>query len=204
MESVTTCGRRKGGNKKDPSGIKRQTRLESLAKNHALHFSIYKTMLILPAKITNSTFASSGNSRTCETSITNTIQSSMRKQKIHCEYPMASASATVLWNAISTASGLQGWFADKVTIVHKLCTFQWGEEETRQATILYIQPGCCIRFRWKDEDEPGCFFEMKLTNDELTNDLMLEITDFAEPGEEDEQKELWDMQFEALRSVYGV
>ena len=114
----------------------------------------------------------------------------MRKQKIHCEYPMASASATVLWNAISTASGLQGWFADKVTIVHKLCTFQWGEEETRQATILYIQP--------------GCFFEMKLTNDELTNDLMLEITDFAEPGEEDEQKELWDMQFEALRSVYGV
>lgn len=33
---------------------------------------------------------------------------------------------------------------------------------------------------------------------------MLEITDFAEPGEEDEQKELWDMQFEALRSVYGV
>ena len=97
----------------------------------------------------------------------------MRKQKIHCEYPMASASATVLWNAISTASGLQGWFADKVTIVHKLCTFQWGEEETRQATILYIQPGCCIRFRWKDEDEPGCFFEMKLTNDELTNDLVL-------------------------------
>ena len=97
----------------------------------------------------------------------------------------------MLWNAISTASGLQGWFADKVTIVHKLCTFQWGEEETRQATILYIQPGCCIRFRWKDEDEPGCFFEMKLTNDELTNDLMLEITDFAEPGEEDEQKELW-------------
>ena len=92
----------------------------------------------------------------------------MRKQKIHCEYPMASASATVLWNAISTASGLQGWFADKVTVVHKLCTFQWGEEETRQATILYIQPGCCIRFRWKDEDEPGCFFEMKLTNDELT------------------------------------
>ena len=74
----------------------------------------------------------------------------MRKQKIHCEYPMASASATVLWNAISTASGLQGWFADKVTIVHKLCTFQWGEEETRQATILYIQPGCCIRFRCKD------------------------------------------------------
>ena len=84
MESVTTCGRRKGGNKKDPSELKRQARLESLAKNHALHFSIYKTMLILPAKITNSTFASSGNSRTCETSITNTIQSSMRKQKIHC------------------------------------------------------------------------------------------------------------------------
>lgn len=58
--------------------------------------------------------------------------------------------------------------------------------------------------RWKDEDEPGCYFEMKLTQDELTNDLVLEVTDFAEPGEEDEQKELWDMQIDALRRVYGA
>ena len=58
--------------------------------------------------------------------------------------------------------------------------------------------------RWKDEYEPGCYFEMKLTQDELTNDLVLEVTDFAEPGEEDEQKELWDMQIDALRRVYGA
>lgn len=128
----------------------------------------------------------------------------MRKNKIHCEYSLRSASSTVIWNAISTSAGLQGWFADKVDITHKLCTFQWGKTETRQATILYIQHGSCVRMRWKDEDEPGCYFEMKLTQDELTNDLVLEVTDFAEPGEEYEQKELWDMQIDALRRVYGA
>lgn len=128
----------------------------------------------------------------------------MRKNKIHLEYPMASASSSVLWNAISTASGLQGWFADKVDISHKLCTFQWGNTETKQANIICSQQSHLIRFRWKDEDEYGCYFELKLSQDELTNDLILEITDFAEPGEEDEQKELWDMQIDTLRRVYGV
>lgn len=128
----------------------------------------------------------------------------MRKNKIHCEYPLASASGTMIWNAISTASGLQGWFADKVDIRHKQCTFQWGKTETRQAVILYIQQGSCIRMRWNDEDESGCFFQLKLVQAELTNDLMLEVTDFAEPGEETEQKELWDTQIEALRRVYGA
>lgn len=128
----------------------------------------------------------------------------MRKNKIHCEYPLASASSAMIWNAISTASGLQGWFADHVNITHKLCTFRWGKTETRQAVILYMKQGCCIRMRWNDEDEPGCYFELKLVQTELTNDLMLEVTDFAEPGEETEQKELWNIQIEALRHFYGA
>lgn len=128
----------------------------------------------------------------------------MKKTKIHNEYIMASASGNILWNAISTASGMQSWFADKVDIQHKLCTFQWGKNETRQATIAYMHPGSSIRFKWKDEEESGCYFELKLVQNELTNVLMLEVTDFAEPGEEDEQKELWDLQIETLKRVYGA
>lgn len=128
----------------------------------------------------------------------------MRKHKIHNEYILASASPGVLWSAISTAAGLQSWFADKVESDHKLFTFHWGNEETRQATIVSMIPGTSIRFRWKDEDESGCYFEMRLSQDELTNDLQLSVTDFAEPGEEDEQKELWDNEIEALRRIYGV
>ncbi len=128
----------------------------------------------------------------------------MQKSKIHCEYSLGKASSTVIWNAISTAAGLQGWFADKVEINKKLCTFHWGKTETKQATILYIQHGHNIRFRWKDEEERGCFFELTLKHSELTNDLILEVTDFAELGEEDEQKELWDMSIDTLRRVYGA
>ena len=128
----------------------------------------------------------------------------MRKQKIHNEYILSSASETILWRAISTAHGLQDWFADKVDITHRHCTFQWGKNETRCANIIEADNGKYIRLQWDDEDEHMCFFELKLSRAELTNDLLLEVTDYVEPGEEEEQKELWDTQIGTLCRVYGA
>ena len=42
-------------------------------------------------------------------------------------------------------------------------------------------------------------FELKMTNNELTNDYVLEITDFAYHDRVDDFKELWDSQIETLR-----
>ena len=52
--------------------------------------------------------------------------------------------------------------------------------------------------------EPRTFFELKIYYIELTNDHTLEITDFAEEGEEDDLTNLWDSQIEELRRVCGV
>ena len=60
-----------------------------------------------------------------------------------------------------------------------------------------------VRFHWTDE-EPRTFFELKIYYIELTNDHTLEITDFAEEGEEDDLTNLWDSQIEELRRVCGV
>jgi hypothetical protein len=38
---------------------------------------------------------------------------------------------------------------------------------------------------------------------ELTGDFVLEITDFAEPDEVDDMKELWDSQVNKLRRTCG-
>ena len=60
-----------------------------------------------------------------------------------------------------------------------------------------------VRFKWV-EDEPQCFFEMEIIQDELTNDVALSITDFATEDAITERKAIWDNQIEYLVSVLGA
>lgn len=126
------------------------------------------------------------------------------KRKIHIEYPLKSSSGSVIWNAISTPAGLEHWFADKVTRTDKKFTFQWGKTEVRKAEIINSRSEYFIRFHWLDEEESKTYFELKIQYNELTNDHMLEVTDFADPGEEDDMRELWNSQVETLRRVFGL
>lgn len=125
------------------------------------------------------------------------------KRKIRIEYPLNSASGNVVWNAISTPSGLQRWFADDVSKNAKTYIFKWGKTETRNAAIINYRSEYFIRFHWEDE-EPKTYFEFKINYNELTNEHLLEITDFADPGEETDVINLWNSQIEVLRRVCGV
>ncbi len=60
-----------------------------------------------------------------------------------------------------------------------------------------------IRFRWLDDENEREYFELKMTNNELTNDFVLEITDFAEADEVDDLRELWESQVDTLRRTCG-
>jgi hypothetical protein len=60
-----------------------------------------------------------------------------------------------------------------------------------------------VRFRWIDDD-PQYFFEMEILQDELTNDVALSITDFANEDLITERKQIWDNQIEYLVSVLGA
>lgn len=127
----------------------------------------------------------------------------MEKKKVHLEYLLNATSKTILWTAISTPTGLEGWFADRVQSDDRLVSFFWGKSERRDAEITAARAYSFIRFHWCDDDNPHGYFELKMTNSELTNDFVLEITDFAEPGDEDDLRELWDSQVETLRRSCG-
>lgn len=127
----------------------------------------------------------------------------MKKEKMHLEYLLNATSKNIIWAAISTPSGLEDWFADKVDSRDKNVTFHWGRTEERQAEIIAIRAYSYIRFRWLDEMAERYYFELKMTNNELTNDYVLEITDFAEPDEVEDLKELWDSQIDTLRRTCG-
>lgn len=127
----------------------------------------------------------------------------MDRQKVHLEYLLRATSRGILWTAISTPTGLEGWFADQVFSDDKRVTFFWGKSEKREAEIIAVRAFSFIRFRWLDDENEREYFELKMTNNELTNDYVLEITDFTTADEVDDLSELWESQVETLRRTCG-
>ncbi len=122
------------------------------------------------------------------------------KIKIQLEYTI-NCSPKVLYNRLSTASGLSEWFADDVRVRGKLFTFVWeGSEQTAEMTLR--KENKLVRFNWLDEDE-DTYFEFKITVDELTSDVSILITDFADEDEQDETRNLWNSQVSDLKHILG-
>ena len=90
----------------------------------------------------------------------------MERQKIHREYLLNATSKSILWSAISTPTGLEGWFADRVQSDDKIVTFFWGKTEHRDAEIIAVRAFSFIRFRWLDDEYEREYFELKMTNNE--------------------------------------
>ena len=128
----------------------------------------------------------------------------MGKEKIKMEYMLKGGTGSTIWNIISTPSGLETWFADKVTAEEKVFTFQWGMTEKRQAELISCRTNNLVRFRWQDDEDRKSYFELKIVFNELTEDLMLEVTDWAEADEIDDLKDLWDSDIEKLKRVSGL
>jgi hypothetical protein len=126
------------------------------------------------------------------------------KEKIILEYPLKSTSLDVIWNAISTPSGLEYWFAEKVVDNGKNITFIWGKTDQRDAVVTAFRQGVFIRFRWLDVDDKKEYMEFRLNYNELTDEYELIVTDFVEPEEKEDMKSLWNSQVETLRRGNGL
>lgn len=127
----------------------------------------------------------------------------MKKTKFRIEYPLSNASPNILWNSIGTVHGLSEWFADEVTEDESGFTFKWDEYE-QKAHLLHTRPNTYIRFQWLEDQGTDAFFEMKIVASELSNDVMLSVTDFAEKGEVEDSILLWNKQIENLKRLTGM
>jgi len=123
------------------------------------------------------------------------------KIKFVIEYEIKS-SPRILYGFLSESNGLSQWFADDVSVRDQVYTFTWDDEQ-QKAKLLAIKENKLVRFKW-DEDEPQCYFEMEILQDELTNDVALSITDFATEETIGERKLIWDNQIQYLISVLGA
>ena len=126
------------------------------------------------------------------------------KTKFEIEFPIH-ASPQLLYQYISTPSGLSEWFADNVNSRGELFTFIWDDSEER-AKLLTKKSGERVKFKWLDngdDENSNYYFEIRIQVDEITKDVSLMVTDFSVEDEIDEAKMLWDNQISDLKHVLG-
>lgn len=122
------------------------------------------------------------------------------KVKFEIEYVIQS-SPQMLYQYLVTPSGLSEWFADNVNSRGEKYIFIWdGAEE--EAKLLKRKSDEFVRYAWAESDD-DTYFEMKIIVDEITKDVSLFITDFADEDEVDEAKMLWENQVSDLKQVLG-
>ena len=122
--------------------------------------------------------------------------------KYSLEYPIRT-SISFLYKRLSTPSGLSEWFANNVSVENDVYTFFWDRSE-QSAKMLKKKENSFIRFKWEEEEYEDTYFEFLIQIDELTGDVSLMITDYAEDNtEQEEQTALWQAQFNNLKRALG-
>jgi uncharacterized protein YndB with AHSA1/START domain len=114
------------------------------------------------------------------------------------------ASPQLLFQYLSTPSGLSEWFADNVNSRGEIFDFIWDDSE-EQAKLIQKKTNERIRFQWVngESDQTDYYFEFKIEVDEITKDVSLVISDYADDDEVDELKLLWDNLVADLKQVLG-
>ena len=125
------------------------------------------------------------------------------KIRYELEIPINS-SPQLLYQYISTPSGLSEWFADNVNSRGEFFTFIWDDSE-ENARLSAKKSNEKVKFKWIDDNNKDTeyYFELRILEDEITKDVSLMITDFAFADEIEEATSLWKNQISDLKHVIG-
>lgn len=123
------------------------------------------------------------------------------KIKFEIEFPIQ-VSPALLYQYVSTPSGMSEWYAGNVNSRGEVFTFIWDDVE-EQAKLVAKKNGERVKFQWLDDEDTDYFFEFRIQEDEITKDVSLIITDFSEEDELEENKMLWENMVSELKHVLG-
>lgn len=111
------------------------------------------------------------------------------------------ASPAVLYRFLTTPECLVRWFCDAVDIQDDVYTFDWQGSEEVAEMIDDIEEER-IRFEWEDGEDDE-YLEFRMYKSGVTNETVLEITDYADDDEADSQRDYWETQIQNLKKETG-
>jgi uncharacterized protein YndB with AHSA1/START domain len=125
---------------------------------------------------------------------------SAKRVKIDLEF-IFRASPTIIYNFVTTTSCLVRWYCDEVDITNDTYTFYWtGSSET--AHLIDDIEDERVKFKWDHADDSE-YLEFRMYKSDVTNETILEITDFSDEDEVQETKDLWETLMVELRKECG-
>lgn len=125
----------------------------------------------------------------------------MERVQINLEF-IFRASPKILYQFLTTPSCLIRWFCDEIDIQDDTYTFMWSGAEEVAELIDDIEEER-LRFKWEDADSEEEYLEFRFSKSPVTAETILEITDWCDEDEVDDQKQLWESQIKVLRQEAG-
>ncbi len=125
----------------------------------------------------------------------------MKRVKVELEF-IFRASPNLLYQFITTPACLVRWYCDDVEINEDLFSFSWnGSIEDAEMVDDFEDER--VRFKWLDADDEKEYFEFKMYKSDVTQETILEITDYCDQGDEKSTKDWWTSQITALKQECG-
>lgn len=125
----------------------------------------------------------------------------MERVKLNLEF-LFKASPTILYKFFTTPSCLIRWFCDEVDIQNNTFTFIWSGSEEVAFLVEEVEDEL-VRFQWEDAEDEEEFLEFRISKSPVTGETILEITDFCDEDEMDDQRQYWESQISLLRKETG-
>ncbi len=130
----------------------------------------------------------------------------MVKNKFVSDYQI-NASKKIVFHYISSASGLEEWFADEVKIDEdKNYIFNFDNED-HYAKLASLRINTHVKFEFFDPKNPieadHSFIEFKLEENDLTQTLFLKVIDYSDTYDEDELVSIWEGLIGRLKEIIG-
>ncbi|MDF2157923.1 START-like domain-containing protein [Algoriphagus sp. CAU 1675] len=130
----------------------------------------------------------------------------MVKNKFVSDYQI-NASKKIVFHYLSTASGLEEWFADEVKINEdKVFIFDFDNED-HYARLASLRNNAHVKFEFFDpknlEEDDNSYIEFKLEENELTQTLFLKVIDYSDGYDDDELVAIWDGLVSKLKEIIG-
>ena len=117
------------------------------------------------------------------------------------------ASKKIVYTYLSTASGLQEWFADEVRINEDKDFIFNFDQEDHYAKLTVLKANLHVRLDFFDpkrmHDQVDSFIEFKLDETELTQSLFLKVIDQSNFYNLEELEVIWDGIISKLKEIIG-
>ena len=138
-----------------------------------------------------------GSEQSCKPS---GITSNMKRVSFDMEF-IFRASPAIVYKFLTTPACLIRWFCEGVDIENDIFTFDWEGSEEIAELVDDIEEER-LRFKW-EEAADNEYLEFRMYKSPVTGETVLEITDFADEDEVNDQKQLWENQMAILRHEMG-